>query len=135
MIGACGVDGKFKALARNQLAFETKKPVFTSKPGGDKNATKQVTLPNGTFNIYADEAKNRGFAVTVNSRGVRGGGFGSMDSSRRTPKSTRPGGFDGMGGGNGFNGAPGKTPKSGGFGRPSKKTPPKGPGSMNNPFG
>lgn len=149
MIGACGIEGKFKALGRNQLAFVSKKPVFTSKPGGDKNATKQVTLPNGTFNIFADESKSRGFAVTVASRGVRGGGgFGSMDgSSKRHPSMPRTGGFDGMSGtsgskskggfGGSFKGGSGKAPKNGGFGNSGKKAPAKSPtsGSKSNPFG
>ena len=141
MIGTCGIEGKFKALGRNQLAFVSKNPVFTSKPGGDKKSTKQVTLPNGTFNIFVDESKSRGIAVTVASRGVRGGGgFGGLDSSsKRRPPVARTGGFDGMSGasGNKSKGGFGKAPSSGGFGKSGSKTPPKSPGSgpKGNPFG
>lgn len=142
MIGECGIEGAFKALGRNQLAFVSKKDVFTSKAGGDKKATKQVTLPNGTFSIFTDETKTRGFTVTVNSRGVRGGGggFGSLDgSTRRHPSMPRTGGFDGMSNPSGgmSRGGFGKAPKSGGFGKSGKKAPAKSPnsGSKGNPFG
>lgn len=138
-IGTCGIEGDFKVLPRNQLVFVSKKPVFTSKAGGDKQSTKQVVLPNGPLTIYADESKSRGFAVNLSGRGPRAGGFGGMDGGprRKTPVQPR-GGFDNIG--------PAKpvAPKGGGFGggKPAKKGAPRsgpaaGPGgnAKSNPFG
>lgn len=127
MIGACGIEGKFKSLAGNQLVFVPKKPVLTSKAGGDKDPVKQVTLPNGTFSIFADESKSRGFAVTVSSRVNRGGGggFGGMGGrSKRPATAPRAGGFDGMSSGANRN-AP-----QGGANRKAPRTAPRGGGSF-----